>query len=82
MGDHLEVNEADLAEQAQEAQGGPPVVEPPALGVEVPEADAVEQAMGDQRTVIAPSLGDEVPEADAIDQAHPVGDDDDDEDRA
>jgi hypothetical protein len=79
MGD-MEVNEADLAEQAQDPEGGPPVVEPPALGTEVPEADAVEQALGDQRTVVAPTLGVEVPEADAIDQAHAVEGDDEDRD--
>jgi hypothetical protein len=76
----LEINEADLAEQAQEAQGGPPVVEPPTLGVEVPEADAVEQAMGDQRAVVAPTLGVEVPEADALDQAYAVEGADEDRD--
>ena len=76
----MEVNEADLAEQAQDAQGGPPVVEPPTLGVEVPEADAVEQAMGDPRAVVAPEIGTEVPEADALDQAHLVEVDDEDRD--
>jgi hypothetical protein len=76
----MEVNEADLAEQAQELQGGPPVVEPPALGTEVPEADAVEQAMGDQRAVVAPEIGTEVPEADALQQSHLVEGDDEERD--
>lgn len=79
MGD-LEVNEADLAEQSQEAQGGPPIVEPPTLGVEVNEADAVEQATGDPRAIVAPEIGTEVNEADALDQAHLVVGDDEDRD--
>ena len=76
----MEVNEADLAEQAQEIQGGPPIVEPPTLGSEVPEADAVEQSMGDRRTVVAPEIGTEVPEADALEQSHLVEGDDEDRD--